>query len=394
MINSFSGASGAILESIKRELFPTATVIANQNYPLLGAIMSSMGEAVNSTKIEWQDYQLRARTVVTGAGQLDTSADTTIRLSADASTVVYVGDILMVDGTQELMQVTAVSSTDLTVVRGFGGTANTTIPSGTTLYIVTDGWLEGADYSDRGNFTPSQRFNYSEIFRSDFQISGTMEGITLATGLDGQFNQTGIDLTMHLRKIVDRMAGALVYGAAPASTPQGSASVRRYMNGIVEMIREGSAAGDGAIYADISSADFNQSTNAYKNFVNLMEDLWEAGSTANTIVVNSRIKKQLSTNMENGRESFERTVISRNVEQIDTDFGSFQLMLDNSIRKDGMLALNLGEVSMHPVAGRDLSIEALGKTGDSQKWMIKGEYTLKVTNAATGGQAYWYGAAA
>lgn len=394
MIYSFSGASGAILESINRELFPIATVMANQNYPLLGSLMSSMGAPVNSTKIEWQDYALRARSVTTGAGQLDTSDDTTVRCTEDVSAIVYVGDILMVDGTQELMQVTAVSSTDLTVVRGFGGTGNTTIASGTTLHIVTDGWLEGADFSDRGNFTPTARFNYAEIFRSDFQISGTLQNTVLGTSLEGSSNQVGIDLGLHMRKLIDRMAGAIVYGAAPASTTQGSASVRRYMNGIVEQIREGSVASTGAIYADISSTDFNQNTNAYKNFVDLMEDLWEAGSTANTIVVNSRIKKQLSTNFENGRESFERTTITRNVERIETDFGTFNLMLDNSIRKDGMLAIDINKVQLRPYNGRTMQIVPLGITGDSQKYMIVGEYTLQAQDAATGGHAYWYGAAA
>jgi hypothetical protein len=395
MIVTFDGASGAILPSIQRDLAIDTTLMANQQYPLLGALMSGLGRDAVSTKIEWQDYGLQARFVTTGAGQLDTAADTTITLTTGSvEGLISARTVLGVDGTQELIRVTGVSSNVLTVTRGFGGTTAAVIPSGTKLFVINEGWLEGEDFSERNKHIPVQRFNYTEIFRSDFKISGTLLATPLATSYNGANRQVSIELGLHQREIVDKMAQAILYGAAPATNTQGTATTERRMDGIITMIREGAAAAQGAVYTNIASADFNQSTNAYKNFVNHMETLWEKGSTARTVVVNSRIKKQLSTNMENGRQNFDVRTVARNVQEIETDFGKFTLMLDNSMRKDGLLTLDMDKVELRAYNERSLFILPMGIGGDSQRYSLLGEYTLEARDAATGGHGYFYGAAA
>lgn len=394
-VNTFSGASGAILESITRSLEQRATLLsADMNRPFLNALLANMGEEIQSTKHEWQDYELAASTVTTATGAVNTTGDTTIGMSADMTNIVYVGDILRVEGTREKLQVTAVSSTDLTVTRGFGGTTKATIPSATTLTIVGRPWLESADYADEAGHTPTQRYNYTQIFRRDIKISGSLEGIQLATALDGANNQLSIEVNLKMREILKEMAGAVIDGVAPASVTQGSSSVRRSFNGIVEQVREGSVASSGAIYTDIASSDFNQNTNAYRNLVSNLKSLWDAGSTADTIVVNSRIKEQLSVNVENGREQFGLTQIARNVQSFSTPWGDYRIMLDNNVSQDTMVVADMGKLMLHPLAGRRFSLVPLAKTGDSTRLMIVGEFTLVAQDAATGGHAVFYNAAA
>jgi hypothetical protein len=387
---TFDGAAGAILPQIARNLFETATIVVNTNHPYLSEAWSNAsGQMLSSTKLEWQDYSPRARSVTTATGAQDTTGDTTITCSEDVSALVFVGDELEVDGTDEKLLVTAVSSTNLTVTRGYGGTVKATIPSGTTLHIISQAALEGEAYVDRGNYGATQRYNYTQIFKTGFEISGTLEAIQFATSLEGRRTQLGVDIMNHMTRMMQLAGSTVLRGVAPASTTQGSATVRRTMNGIQEMIREGSSASEGAIYSDISSSDFN-SSDAYDNLTGHVKNLYDLGADTDLIVVNSAIAQQLATNQKGGRQMYSEDRANRVFRGINTNFGMHDLLIDSFMPNDAMLITKRGAAAIHWL--RPFFIEPLAKVGDSQRWQIVSEFTLKVQNAATGGHSWLYNA--
>lgn len=386
---SYDGAAGVILPMITRELERTATLLAQEEYPYLAGALANTGRALNSTKLEWQDFTLRSRTVTTATGAQDTSADTAITCSEDVSGWIFPGMQLKVSSTQEILMVTGVSSTNLTVVRGYGGTPNTTIPSGTELKVVSQAGLEGQAYVNRGNHRSTQRYNYAQLFDEGWEITGTLEAIRYAVSLEGSDTQLGVEINTHMREMMQNMASTVLQGVAPASTTQGSDSVRRTMNGIREMIREGSAAGTGAVYTDISSSDFN-SSDAYDNLVGHVKTMWDLGARPNLIVVNSDIAKQLATNQKNARQMYSESGASREFSSIRTNFGTLNLMVDAFMPNDSMLITNSGAASMHFL--QPFTLYPLGKDGNSQRWQLVSEATLKVQDAATGRHGWFYNA--
>lgn len=389
-LNSFSGVSGAILESLERDLSPTARLIANDFSPFLSELMSRPVPML-STKKEWHDYKLAVRTVNHAAGTQDTTGDSTIVLASGHGARVRVGDILAVDGAQERILVTAVATDTLTVTRKYGGTVGATIASGATFTILGNASLEGADFSDTGTHTPIVNFNYSQIFQQGFKVSGTLRALTTATNFEGIRNEVEREANMHLREQVQALARTVISGVAPASTTQGSASVRRSMNGLDEILREGAAAGNGAIHSNISAADFN-SSDAHANLNTLIKSAWDGGGRPDTILVNSRIKKQLSLNKLNARIDYNAGVVSQQVQMFETDFGNFRLLLDPQVPADRIYLVRMPDI--HLLQLRPFQTEVMGLKGDYVELNMVGEFSLMVDNGSTGGHLAGYGAAA
>lgn len=392
-VNSHSGGSGAILESIKRSVMPQAGLMAYQISPFLSTLMSKPMIPMTSTKIEVHDYELRRRTWTTATGGQDATSDSTITLSSTTQAAeVRVRDILRVRGTQEKLLVTAVSSNNLTVTRGYGGTTKATIPSGATLEHAGNAALEGADWADTGGHTPNVSFNYSHIIKHGYKVSGTMSALETVSSLNGMTNQLDIEGEMALRTAVEDLARAVLNSVAPGSTTQGSGTVARTMNGLIEIIREGDAANEGAIYSDISSADFN-STDAIDNLDSLLKQLYDIGARTNTIAVNSRVKAQLSKRLHgnNGERDANLRSVTQNVVEYESSFGVYRIMLESKMPEDGILIFNPDDINLAVL--RPFEDEPIAKGGDHTRRQIVGEFSLYARSGRTGQALYGYGAA-
>ena len=87
--------------------------------------------AVKITGVWGYSYELESSTLTTN-GAL-TAAGTSVTVSASAASLIYPGDTIVVESEQ--MEVTAVSTVTLTVVRGINGTTAATHDTGKTVYI-------------------------------------------------------------------------------------------------------------------------------------------------------------------------------------------------------------------------------------------------------------------
>lgn len=389
-IATYSGAAGAITEAYARDLSPLAIAVANMDSPVLARLLSKGVEEVASTKIEWQDYTFRPTAFTTGAAH-GTAAATTLTLTAAPSTNLRVGTLLRPRHSQEILQVTAVTSNQITVVRGFSGTTAAAIPSGSSLDVAGYAALERNVWADQGQNLPTQRFNFVQNLDETFEISGLAASIKLAAGLEAMTNWVQQQEMMKLKQALQVLARSVLYAGAPAATTQGSASVRANMDGAVEMIRTGAAAGSGAIYLDMTSTQVDVS-NGYQNLIGLMKLVWDVGGRPNICAIGSDVKAAIDWHKQNARTDVSITQVSYNVQRLETSFGTFDFMLDSNVRRGDILLLDDSKIRVKAAPGRQFQTKEMGLIGDLHQFMIIGSYTVEIMGAAIGAHGYGYNA--
>jgi Family of unknown function (DUF5309) len=144
------------------------------------ALSSGMNtENATDTIIHWfEELHLSGRTTL--AENVDGS-ETAIDV-ADASSYVA-GVILLIESTAEMVFVTSVSGNTVTVVRGFAGT------TASAAGVIGDGVQRIGTAYEEASSKPIAvanqgypRFNYMQVFRNTWNISGTAQAVDYYTG--------------------------------------------------------------------------------------------------------------------------------------------------------------------------------------------------------------------
>lgn len=128
--------------------------------------------AINS-KFEWFEKGLPARwdaiNNAAGYGAANTS------LVVDNAAYFSVGDLVDVPRTGEVMRVTAVDTgtNTLTVTRSVGSTAAAALNDNEDLLIIGNAYAEGASAGAEKSHQETNPFNYTQIVRTPFGVTGT-----------------------------------------------------------------------------------------------------------------------------------------------------------------------------------------------------------------------------
>lgn len=165
----------------------------------------------------WEELQAPKKAVLTAAsgGTGGTDRTTfTVAATVDEANGVYaitaasqfkVGDLLRlfdttgseptsygVAGSTEIVRVTAVSGNDLTITRNVadsvsGGTAgsvgvNVATPANWTVQYIGSAYAEGSTSPDSVFAKPEKFLNYTQIFKTSFQVTGTASSTKYRTG--------------------------------------------------------------------------------------------------------------------------------------------------------------------------------------------------------------------
>lgn len=118
----------------------------------------------------------------------------------------------------------------------------------------------------------------------------------------------------------------------------------------------------------------------------LMQDVWDAGGIregeTRTLLTNSAQKRKLTQRYITGANYREqsRNVGGVNVQTIETDFGTLNVMLEPSMPQDQIAVVSLEECAPRflPIPGKGfLFVEPLAKDGASEKSQIYGEIGLE-----------------
>src|SRR5205823_12737721 len=163
-----------------------------------------------------------------------TNALTDTQFVVDHADRFRVGDQIKIELQGEVMLVTGVNTgtNTLTVVRGYGGSTAAALSDNAPLVILGNAALEGDDAATARFTARSRQTNYTQIFTSTVEVSGS----ELAVRQLGVRDELDYQKVQRTRELLRDLENSVINGRAPAANPEGSSTVRRTMRGIRSFI--------------------------------------------------------------------------------------------------------------------------------------------------------------
>ncbi len=367
-------SAGTTLPELAEDVSDLIGIVSPYETPLLDALGDPLREAT-STHHEWlEDSLLPNKDAINDSTYSDPSADTDFVV--DNGSRFRVGDQIQVEGSEELMLVTAVNSNTLTVVRGYAGTTAENLADNQVINILGNAALEGAD-KPTARFTNRSRVgNYTQIFTAAVEVSGT----DLAANQLGLADEMDYQKQERLREMLRDLENTVINGGQPASNPQGSGSVRRSMKGIVQHLSSNVFhTGDGG---------FPAGTGLDEDKINyVLRSIWEnSNGNVDLIVVNGYQKRKINAFCSASRTfgANDKTYTDM-VSLYESDFGVCRIVTTLWMPKDAVLLLDSSRVNVLPLAGRSFHFKPLASSGDYECGELIGEYTLELKNEGAHG---------
>lgn len=222
----------------------------------LFALLSELGtgEAQNIEHGYWQKYMIIPSVTVSAGGQV--AGDTTWTV-VDSSQLV-VGNVLRVPATGEnVLVLTIVSGTSITVRRAFGQVAAGAVAASASLQVIGNAFEEASNRPNPQSFNPAYIKNYTQIFRNAWAVSGSAAAMKMIVG-DGNVAENKADcMHFHSSAIENSLFWGQLYSGTLNSKPV------RQMDGMASMI------GNTAYYPPAYAAANVFTASATTNFTQL-----------------------------------------------------------------------------------------------------------------------------
>jgi hypothetical protein len=363
--------AGSTLPEVAEDVSDLVAIASPHETPLLDVLGDSARPA-QSTVHEWLEDALLPNTdAINDATYTDVLADT--QFVVENAVRFRVGDQVRVEDSTEVMLVTAVNTgtNTLTVVRGYGGTTPVGLADDQVLQILGNAALEG-DTADAARFTSrTRKTNYTQIFSATVEVSGS----ELAVRQVGVQDEVDYQKQQRLRELLRDLENCAINGRSAAASPEGSASVRRTMKGIVPFITTNTfVPGSGGFPSDLTLTE--EQLNA------ALREIWKSGSGhVDTIVVNGQEKRWINAFIGTNRRYGDNTKTYTNlVSQYESDFGVCRVVMSRWVPTGSVLLLDSSRIDVMPLSGRSFQYKPLGVTGDRESGQVIGEYTLELRN--------------
>ena len=367
-------SAGTALPELAEDVSDLVHVISPHDTPLLELLGDPLHEAT-SPRHEWlEDELLPNKDAIDDATWVDPDADTTFNV--DHGSRFRVGDQIQVQGSKELMLVTAVNAGTLTVIRGYAGTTPEDLADNQIVNILGNAALEGAD-------KPSVRFtnrlrcaNYTQIFTAAVEVSGS-DLVARQLGLADEMEHQKL---ARLRELMRDLENTVLNGGRPADDPQGSDTTRRTMRGIIPHLSTNIFhTGDSGFPTgnDLDEAKINYA----------LRKIWESSSARiDLIVVNGFQKRKINAFCSDSRRYAPTDTTFRDrISEYESDFGVCQIVTTRWVPQDVVLLLDSSRISVLPLSGRSFHFKPLASVGDYECGELIGEYTVELRNEAAHG---------
>ena len=367
-------SAGTNLPELAEDVSDLIGIISPYETPLLDALGDPIREAT-STHHEWLEDELLANKDAIGDNTF-TDPDVDTSFDVDHGSRFRVGDQIQVEGSRELMLVTAVNVNTLTVVRGYGGTVAENLADNQVINILGNAALEGGQKPET-RFTNRQRCgNYTQIFTAAVEVSGT----DLAAGQLGLADEMDYQKQERLRELVRDLENTVINGGQPASNPQGGDSVRRTMRGVISHLQTNVFKPGDSGFPSGSELD-----EVKLNYV--LRKIWESSSGNVDLIVVGGYQKRKINSFTEGARSFAGgdTTYKDMISIYESDFGVCRIITSRWMPKDAVLFLDSSRASVLPLTGRSFHFKPLSSGGDYECGQLIGEYTLEMRNEAAGG---------
>jgi hypothetical protein len=367
-------SAGTTLPELAEDVSDLIGIISPYETPLLDALGDPLREAV-STHHEWlEDELLPNKDAVNDDTFTDPAVDTDF--DVDNGSRFRAGDQIQIEGSEELMLVTAVNGDTLTVDRGYAGTTAEDLADNQVINILSNAALEGAD-KPGVRFTNRNRCgNYTQIFTAAVDVSGS----DMAASQLGLADEMDYQKQERLRELIRDLENTVINGGEPSSDPQGSGTVRRTMEGIIQHL------GTNVFHTgDSGFPSGNDLDEAKVNYV--LRKIWESSSGNVDLIVVGGFQKRKVNGFADGSRSFSATDVTYKdmISIYESDFGVCRVVTTRWLPQDAALFVDSSRVNVLPLAGRSFHFKPLASGGDYESGQLIGEYTLELKNEAAHG---------
>ena len=359
---SFTGkatySAGASLPEVAEDVSDLIAINSPHETPLLDALGDASRPA-RSTVHEWlEDALLPNSDAIDTNTWGDPEGDATFPVHNTAR--FRVGDQVRVPGSAEIMLVSAINAgaSQISVVRGYGGTVAEALTSGAALEILGNAALEG-DAADAARFTArARKSNYTQIFSASVEVSGSelaVKQIGLADEMDYQKQQ-------RLRELLRDLENSVINGVAPTANQQGSSTARRTMRGIGSFI---------------ASNRFQPGSNSFPTGANITEEqlntalreIWARSNGQVDLIVTGGLQKRAINSFV--ADSRRYTADGENYKDLlsiyESDYGICRVVLCRWVPRGTVLLLDSSRIEVLPLAGRSFYYKPLAATGDAER---------------------------
>ena len=357
-----------------RELF--ALLEPNGTAPLQALLSMAGSESTDDPKYNHFRDELPDRTLTVNGAVASTSTTSIVVDNDDDEAFVVAGTILQNQTTGEIMRATAdanLATNTLTVERNIGGTSHQ-IADDAVLVIAGHADQEGGTSPTAISFDPTTDFNYTQIFKTAVQVTGTLQNTYLRTG-DKEQEQLTKALKLHMGDI----ERAMFFGKKHEANGT-TASPTRYTGGLfTEITNVTDGASYGATANTITEKEFDKL---------LIEDIFAFGSSEKVAFCGARV---ISNLMEIGKNRWQPTQIDNaygvSLTRYTTYAGDLLVYMHPMFRQTGMteemVILDMGELKFRYLQGRDTQLirDVQANDFDGVKHMYMTECGLEMTQA-------------
>lgn len=255
--------------------------------------------------------------------------------------------------------------------------------------VATNYQNEGADAAYATPTATTRLGNYMQISQKDAQVSGTLDAVDKA-GRDRETAYQKVLKGLELRRDIEKYLHSDT--ARSGSDPRKAGTLSSWITNVDDASGTSAATGDGTDVPDMAGTNRAMTL---AQIDNAMQAAYTDGGQPNMLVVSPAKKAAFSdlnsgsvaTNQINYTAPREAAIVG-SVSLYLSDFGQLDVVIDRFASDDRVFLLDSDYASICTLPNRNFAVEDLAKTGDSEKFQIITEWTLKVSAPKAHGAVY------
>jgi len=350
-----------------RELF--TLLEPNGNAPLNALL--AMGSSEPTDDPEYKNFrdELPDRKLTVNGAVASTSTGTITIDASDDNKFAISGAIVVNSETGEVMHVTAdTTATTLTVTRNIGGTSHQ-IADNAALFIAGFAAQEGGSSPTAISFDATVASNYTQIFRTAFQVSNTLQSTYLRTG-----DKMDEAMTKALKLHMSDIERAMFFGQKHESNGS-SAQPTRFTGGLLNSLTN--VVDITTSYATYGGSSAGQMTEEGFDSL-LISSVFKYGSKQKIAFVGENVANHLQ---QMGKDRWQPTALEGaygvNLTRYNTFAGDLMVHLHPQFRqvpgmKNAMIVVDFPYLSYRYLEGRDTQLLENRQSPDADS--VKHEY--------------------
>ena len=344
-----------------RELF--TLLEPNGNAPLNALL--AMGSSESTDDPEYKNFrdELPERVLQVNGAVASTSTGTITVDASDDNKFAVKGAILVNATTGEVMHVTAdTTGTTVTVTRNIGGTSHQ-IADNAKLFVAGFAAAEGATSPTAITFDATVSSNYTQIFRTAFGVTNTLQSTYLRTG-----DKLEEAMTKALKLHMSDIERAMFFGVK-AEVNGSSANPLRFTGGLMSQITNVIDCSTNAVAGKMTEEEFDEK---------LITDIFKYGSSQKIAFVGAKVANHLQ---QMGKDRWQPTAVAGaygvNLVQYTTFAGDLMVHLHPQFRQipgmdSSMVIIDFPYLRYRYLEGRDTQLLENRQNNDEDQ--VKHEY--------------------